>query len=79
MNLCFKWCLVRYLHSSDHNPARIRKIDKLFGDELQFENIRFPVKIKNIHKIERKKKKNNSFGISVFSYERAKKSVHFIS
>ena len=76
MNLCLKWCLVRYLHSSDHNPARIRKIDKLFGDELQFENIRFPVKIKNIHKIEKKK---NSFGISVFGYERAKKNVHFIS
>ena len=56
MNLCLKLCLVRYLHSSDHNPARIRKIDKLFGDELQFENIRFPVKIKNIHKIEKKKK-----------------------
>ena len=56
MNLCLKWCLVRYLHSSDHNPARIRKIDKLFGDELQFENIRFPVKIKNIHKIEKKKR-----------------------
>ena len=56
MNLCLKLCLVRYLHSSDHNPARIRKIDKLFGDELQFENVRFPVKIKNIHKIEKKKK-----------------------
>ena len=25
-NECFKWCLVRYLHSADHNPRRIRKV-----------------------------------------------------
>ena len=75
MNLCFKWCLVRYLHSSDHNPARIRKIDKLFGDELQFENIRFPVKIKNIHKIERKKKKKRILLALVFSVMREQRKV----
>ena len=25
-NECFKWCLVRYLHSADHNPGRTRKV-----------------------------------------------------
>ena len=35
-NECFKWCLLRYLHPADHNPARIRKIGKLFGDKLDF-------------------------------------------
>ena len=40
----FKWCLVI-------NPARIRKIYKLFGNELDFEDIKFPVKTKDIQKI----------------------------
>ena len=36
-NRCFNWCLERYLNSVGHQPARIRKIEKLFGDELDFE------------------------------------------
>ena len=32
-NESFKGCLVRYLHPADHHPARVGKIDKLFGDE----------------------------------------------
>ena len=31
------------------------KIEKLFGDELDFEDIKLPVKIKDIHKIYRHK------------------------
>ena len=50
-NKCFKWCLVRYLHPADYHPRRIRKIDKLFGDEVVFEDIKFPVKIKDIYKV----------------------------
>ena len=46
-----KWSLVRYLHLADHHPARIRKTDKLFGDELDFEDITSPVKIKDACKI----------------------------
>ena len=53
---CFKWCLCRYLNPADHHPARIRKIDKLFGDELDFEGIKSHLKIKDILKIEKKKK-----------------------
>ena len=53
-NECFKWCLVRYLHPADHHSARIRKIDELLGDESDFEDIKFPVKISYIHKIEKK-------------------------
>ena len=51
-NECFKWCLVRYLNPADHHPERIRKIDKLFGHELVFEDIKFSVRIKDIHKID---------------------------
>ena len=51
---CFKWCIVRYLLTAEHHPARIRKIDEILADELDFENIKFPVKIKDIHKIKKK-------------------------
>ena len=64
-NECCKWCLVRYVHPEDHHAARIRKVGRLFGDELDFEDMKFPVKIKDIHKIE----KNNYVDISVFGYE----------
>ena len=74
-NEFFKWCLVRYLNLADNHPARIRKINKLFGDELDYENINFPVKIKDIHKIETK----NSIGISVFGYEHKEKYPIYVS
>ena len=69
---CFKFCIVRYLHPAEHHPTRIRKIDEILADELDFENIKFPVKIKDIHKI----KKNNCVNISVFGYENKKKQIY---
>ena len=66
---CFKWCLVRYLNPEDNYPAKIRKIDKLFGHELDFEDIEFPVKITDIYRIEKK----YSIAISVFGYENKEK------
>ena len=42
--------MIRYLNPAYHNAGRIRKVDKLFGDK----DIKFIVKIRNIHKIERK-------------------------
>ena len=53
-NKWFKWPLVRYLSHAGHHLARNRKIDKLFGDALDFENIKWPVKISDNQKIERK-------------------------
>ena len=53
-NECFKQCLVRYLNPADHNPARITKADKDFAKKLDFKDIKFPVKIGNIHKIEKR-------------------------
>ena len=37
-----------------HNAARIRKIDKIFQSKVGFKDIKFPVKIKDICKIEKK-------------------------
>ena len=61
-NEYFKCSLVRYLHPADHHLTRIIKVNRLFGGKLNFEHIKFPVKIKDIHKIEKK----NSIIISVF-------------
>ena len=55
INECFKWCLVRYLHLSDHNSRRIGKIDKNFARALDFKDIKFPVKLRDIHKNGKKK------------------------
>ena len=52
-NECSKWCIVKYLHSADSHPARIRNTDEELADELDFEEIKFPVKIKGIQKIEK--------------------------
>ena len=64
-NECFKWCLVRYLQPADHNTSRILKADNDFARQLDFKDIKFSFKVRNIHKIVRK----NSIGISVFGYE----------
>ena len=56
---------MKYLHPGDRHPARIRKADKLFGDELDFDHIKFLVKITDIRKIAKK----NCIGISIFGYE----------
>ena len=64
-NECFKRCLVRYLNHANHYQARITKADKGFPKKLDFKSITFPVKFKDIHKIEKK----NSIWISVFGYK----------
>ena len=64
-NECFKWCLIRYLNPADRNPVKPTKADKDFAKKSDFKDIKFPVKVRDIHKIE----KNNCIGISVFGYE----------
>ena len=74
-NECFKWSIVRYLNPADHNPARITKTDKEFAKKLDFKDAKFPVKIRDIHKIEKK----SSVGISVFGYENKEKHPIYVS
>ena len=64
-NEWFKWCLIRYFYPEDDHLARIQRVERLFGDELDFKVRKFPVKIKDFHKID----KNNYISISVFGYE----------
>ena len=53
-NQSFKLSIVRYLNPRDHNPKTITKVDKDLAKKLDFKGIKFPVKIRNTHKIEKK-------------------------
>ena len=64
-NEYIKWSLVRQLNSADHPPARITKFDKDFVKKLDFKDIKFSVKVRDIHKIGKK----NYIGINTFGYE----------
>ena len=67
-NECFEWFLVRYLHPADYNLRIIREVDKLYGNKLDLKDIKFPVKVKDISKNERK----TSISISFFGYKNEK-------
>ena len=47
--------LIRYLHPADHNPAKIRKVDKDFAEELDLKDKKLPLKIRCIHEIEKRR------------------------
>ena len=46
--------LSQILTSADLNPARITKAEKDFTKRFDFKDIKFAVKVKDIHKIEKK-------------------------
>ena len=66
---------MKYLNPTDHNLKEITKADKDFAKKLDFKDIKFPVKIRDIHKIG----KRNSIGISVFGYKNKEKHPIYIS
>ena len=63
-NECFKWCLVRYLNPEDRNQTRTTKADKDSSKKFDFKGVKSAVKVRDIHKTEKK----NSIGISDFGY-----------
>ena len=52
-NESFKWCLDKFLHLANYHPAKIGKVDKDLARKRHFENIKLPVKIRDIHKIKK--------------------------
>ena len=52
-NECFKWRLVRYVRPAGRDPARITKVDRYFTKRLDCKDIKFPVKIRDIHKFKK--------------------------
>ena len=75
-NEWFKWCLVRYLNPANHHLARITNTDKEFAKTLDFKDTKFPVKIIDIQKIDKKK---NSLGINVCGYDNKEKYPIYVS
>ena len=74
-NECFRWCHIRHLNPQGKDPQRIKKIDKTFISQLDYSNIKFPVTVKQINKIE----KQNNICINLFGYEEKQKFPIFIS
>ena len=64
-NKCFLWCHIRHLNLVKTHPERIAKEDKNMVDDLDYEEIKFPVSKKDSAKIERQ----NNICNNVFCYE----------
>ena len=64
-NKCFMWCHVRHLNPVSDNASRIKRVDKKIASALDYDNVEFPVKVKDVGPIEDK----NEICINVFSYE----------
>ena len=62
---CFLWCHVRHINPSNEYPGRIKKVDKRIAENLNYDQIEFPVQEKDFDKIEVK----NNICINVFGYE----------
>ena len=53
----------------------LQKLIKILPKKFDFKDIKFPIKVRDIHKIE----KTNSSGISVFGYENKEKHPTCVS
>ena len=73
-NEFFKWSIFRCLNPIDHNQEK--KVDTDVTKRYNFKNIKFPVKIRCIYKIEKKK---SSIGISDFGYKNKNKYPIYVS
>ena len=62
---CLLWSHIRHLNPQKVHPERIKLTDKEFAKKLDYSGVSFPVKIKDINKIEHQ----NQINISVFSYQ----------
>ena len=50
---CFLWCHVRHINSVKINPERITREDKKLANDLDYDEIEFPVREENFSKIEK--------------------------
>ena len=53
-NKCFRWCHIRHLNPLNINPERIAKENKIIVNNLDYENIEFPVSKKHFTRLKRK-------------------------
>ena len=72
---CFRWCHIRHLNPQNKDPQRIKKSDKQYVINLNYNGIEFPVSTKHYNKIE----KQNEININVFGYEDKQKYPIYVS
>ena len=63
---CFLWSILRYLHPIQMNEVRLTDLKK-YENDLKFNEIKFPVSLKDITKFE--KQNPDLLGINVFSLD----------
>ena len=61
----FSWCHVRHINLLNKHPERILKNDKKIAEELNYDEIEFPIHEKDFNKVEIK----NNICINLFGYE----------
>lgn len=71
-NMCFKWAILSALHATAKHPQRVSEY-KNYENELNFNNIKFPVSIKDIEKFE---KQNETISVNVYFYEEKNSCVY---
>ena len=64
-----------YLNPTDHSPRKITQADKDFAMRLDFKDIKFPVKVRDIPKTE---KKNRNPSTLVFLVMKIRKNIQFM-
>ena len=69
---CFKWCVARALNPADKDQERITKILRKQADELNWNDIKFPV---NLHDIDKFERHNVGISVNVFGYEEDSLSI----
>ena len=62
---CFLWCHIRHINPVKDHPGRIKKTDRDFANNLNYDRIEFPVQEKDFSKIE----VQNNTCVNVFGYE----------
>ena len=62
---CFLWCHVRHINLTKEHPGEIKKVDRIFANNLNYDGIEFPVKESDFNKIE----VQNNIYINIFGYE----------
>ena len=71
-NQCFKWCIARALNPVKDHPERItRKLEEQ-AETLNFKNISFPVKLRDINKFDIQ---NPNISVNVLGYDDDKKKI----
>ena len=62
---CFLWCHVRHINPVNDHPGRIKKTDRYFANNLNYDGIEFPVQENDFKKVE----VQNNICVNVFGYE----------